>query len=518
MKKRFLSLLLALSLSLAIPSFAAGAAGPTPPTWCPAEEYAVFANSQAYKGDTWSKILSLREDAAAGNLAPTSSSSTVLYNRQRALKKSNDPGVRFELGLIDVKYALNAAAQGKAVGISSDFEMAAYYGKGDEPACYLAYLWNARSKLWTHDLTTGLEGALGYYAASVAYLFPYESFTMDQILNWGQANGVSAERLAYAKSLLFVTLDGDLVHPRSVRISADAVDTTTAQTRNQRTMVPIRRLAELMGATVDYDASSRQITIRRAADTFVMTLDRTEALRNGEPFQMDVAPYAENNRTYIPIRYIAECFGQSVEWNGGQQHVVIQEDKSVAGDSNLEAWALAMGALLNYENNPQEAHLFGGKRRFGANPVGGVVSNRLETTGPDFGRRILADSWGITDREALIAAVGTLVQSLDQTYPAWDLFRVSHLAQWGYLAGYVTYYEALELVEPAAQALCDQFSAWEAAYENYLEGWCAWSGQDAADVWQTSRGLLYREMRTTPDMARLLDDNLFQAGVVPLPG
>ena len=33
MKKRFLSLLLALSLSLAIPSFAAGAAGPTPPTW-----------------------------------------------------------------------------------------------------------------------------------------------------------------------------------------------------------------------------------------------------------------------------------------------------------------------------------------------------------------------------------------------------------------------------------------------------------------------------------------------------
>ena len=313
MKKRFLSLLLALSLSLAIPSFAAGAAGPTPPTWCPAEEYAVFVNSQAYKGDTWSKILSLREDAAAGNLAPTSSSSTVLYNRQWELKKSNDPGVRFELGLIDVKYALNAAAQGKTVGISSDFEMAAYYGKGDEPACYLAYLWNARSKLWTHDLTTGLEGA----------------------------NGVSAERLAYAKSLLFVTLDGDLVHPRSVRISADAVDTTTAQTRNQRTMVPIRRLAELMGATVDYDASSRQITIRRAADTFVMTLDRTEALRNGEPFQMDVAPYAENNRTYIPIRYIAECFGQSVEWNGGQQHVVIQEDKSVAGDSNLEAWALA---------------------------------------------------------------------------------------------------------------------------------------------------------------------------------
>ena len=122
-----------------------------------------------------------------------------------------------------------------------------------------------------------------------------------------------------------------------------------------------------------------------------MTLGSTQATRNGVPFQMDVAPYAENNRTYIPIRYIAEFFGQKVEWIGEQQHVRITEDKSVAEGSNLEHWALAMSAVLNYENNPHEAMLFGGKQRFGTDPVGGTSTNQLGMTGPDMGRKILRE-------------------------------------------------------------------------------------------------------------------------------
>lgn len=510
--KKFLSVLLVLTMlfSIAVPALAAG---PTPPAWCPAGEYAVFENSTAYTGETWEKLLSLREDAAAGNLAPTSSSNTVLYNRQRELKKSNDPGVRFELGLIDVKYALNAAAQGKTFGVSTNFEFAASYAGDQEDAKYLCYLWNARMSLAARDITTGLEGGLRWYAGAMEYLLPYEQFRFEDIYSHELVQTIPAERLAYAKSLIFVTLDGDLVHPRSMRVSQDYVDYTTAQSRNWRTMVPVRRLAELMGATVEYDAATREITIQRARDTIVLTLDSTTAYQNGAAFQMDVAPYAENNRTYIPIRYIAEFFGQSVVWREEQQHVVITEDKSVAGDSNLEAWALAMSALLNYENNANEAFLFGGKARFGTNPVGSDVSNQLETTGPDFGRYILANSWGIEDRDALFTQTAVLTDRADQAYPAWDLFRVSTLAQWGYLAGYITYVEALELVEPAAKQVARNYSSWDEAYEDYLSGYCRWAGLDTANVWQTERGQLYRTF-----LSSLMDDSLFTTGVIGLPG
>lgn len=40
----------------------------------------------------------------------------------------------------------------------------------------------------------------------------------------------------------------------------------------------------------------------------------------------------------------------------------------------------------------------------------------------------------------------------DRGILCWDLFRMSNLVQWGYLAGYITYPEALALLEPAGHA------------------------------------------------------------------
>lgn len=53
---------------------------------------------------------------------------------------------------------------------------------------------------------------------------------------------------------------------------------------------------------------------------------------------------------------------------------------------------------------------------------------------------------------------------------------MSNLVQFGYEAGYVTYEEALVLLEPAAKRLQASFSSWRRAYENYLDGYGWWSG------------------------------------------
>lgn len=502
--KKSLSILLALALCLAL-AVPVCAAAPVCPAWCPEEEYVTFAGSAAYSGQTWEQLTSLREYAASGKTEISRAADSKIYTTYNKLAYSSDPGVRFELGLVEVKLAMNALSQGKAAKDSHHFEMAAYYTE-DAAAKYLCYLWNARLSLAAQDITAGLSGGLRWYAGAVEYLLGYEQFSFDAIYNCELAKLLPAARLNCAREQLFVTLDGKLVHPRSVSVSADYLDTTTAQARHNRTMVPVRRLAELMGATVDYDAATKGITITRAADTIVLTLDSTTAYQNGVPFQMDVAPYAENNRTYIPIRYIAEFFCQKVDWKGAQQHVVITENKSVAGSSNVEDWAISMGALLNYENNPKEYDLFGGKHRFGAMPVGSAVNDRHNTTGPDFGRKILSESWHIEDRQSLLTTAASLARGTD----AWDLFRVSNLAQWGYLAGFVTYEEALKLVEPAAKQVAQRYSSWDAAYKDYMTGYCAWAGL-TGDIWQTERGVLYKEQ-----VAALLDNGLFRTGVIGL--
>lgn len=101
-----------------------------------------------------------------------------------------------------------------------------------------------------------------------------------------------------------------------------------------------------------------------------MTIGSKQAQVNGSPLEMDVAPYIENGRTYIPVRYMAEFFGQTVEWVGRKQQVAVCENKAAVQPSNLEAWALPMGAMLNHMNNAAQETLFGGKERWGSGPVG----------------------------------------------------------------------------------------------------------------------------------------------------
>ena len=69
----------------------------------------------------------------------------------------------------------------------------------------------------------------------------------------------------------------------------------------------------------------------------------------------------ESNQIYVSVDDLADWFGQTVTRSKDKQLIEITEDKSAAGSSNLEQWAISMGALLLYENNPKEANLFGGK-------------------------------------------------------------------------------------------------------------------------------------------------------------
>ena len=106
----------------------------------------------------------------------------------------------------------------------------------------------------------------------------------------------------------------------------------------------------------------------------------------------------------------------------------------------------------------------------------------------------------------------------DRGILCWDLFRMSNLVQWGYNAGYVTYAEALALLEPAATLLCANFSSWEEAYENYLDGYNWWARNNVLgeDIWQTERGVKYAQIKES--YGQIFDDSLFKTGVLPVPG
>lgn len=364
---------------------------------------------------------------------------------------------------------------------------------------------------------------------------------------------LSVPALAIHEGEIGICLDGSTYYPSNLPV----------QVRNGRTMVPIRDLAERLGADVEWVQETQEIVMTRGGSTVTMTLGETTADVDGTAMEMDAAPCAVEGHTLIPARYVAEFFGQKVTWDQEKQLVVVEEDKSVAGNSNLEAWALPMGAML-VRMNYGRIQGFGGDGR--AVPMSYSTNSGMSPvmTMAEFAREMLADGWDIHGRTDLIETVdymtvaghnldfleaASIADSLtdaemaaliaqsgevdaymwpytrvlsekwgDKGILAWDLFRMSNLAQWGYAAGYVTYAEALELVEPSAILLCETFSSWEEAYENYLDGynWWARTDLDGKDVWDTYRGRLYRSMRGG-EYAALFDDSLFTTGVIGLP-
>ena len=82
--------------------------------------------------------------------------------------------------------------------------------------------------------------------------------------------------------------------------------------KSNRTYVPIRALAESFSANVDWDNDARTVTVTRGDVKVVMTVGETTYTVNGKEATMDVAPEITGDRTYVPVRFVAEALGFTV--------------------------------------------------------------------------------------------------------------------------------------------------------------------------------------------------------------
>ena len=91
-------------------------------------------------------------------------------------------------------------------------------------------------------------------------------------------------------------------------------------------MVPIRFIAETLGFTVDWNEATQTVTMTDGKTTIVLTIGSTTMYINGKAKIMDVAPEISNDRTCVPVRFVAEGFGGVVGWEDATQMVTITLD------------------------------------------------------------------------------------------------------------------------------------------------------------------------------------------------
>lgn len=137
--------------------------------------------------------------------------------------------------------------------------------------------------------------------------------------------GIILLMVAFISLLASVSVSAD--EDINVMINGTAVNfDTPARIINGRTMVPVRAIFEALGAEVSWDAQTNTVTAENDIKKITMTIG-VNYITDGELYIiMDTAPVIIDSRTYIPARFAAEAFGNSVGWDEEKRTVHILTD------------------------------------------------------------------------------------------------------------------------------------------------------------------------------------------------
>ncbi len=100
---------------------------------------------------------------------------------------------------------------------------------------------------------------------------------------------------------------------------------TPPVTESDRTLVPMRFLFEKLGAEVSWDQETETATAQKANTVLSFSIDQNSAVVNGQPVTMDVPARLVNDKTMVPLRFLSENLGYTVEWDEATRMATIKE-------------------------------------------------------------------------------------------------------------------------------------------------------------------------------------------------
>jgi len=115
---------------------------------------------------------------------------------------------------------------------------------------------------------------------------------------------------------------------------------------NGRTYVPVRYLAEALGASVNWEGATRTVALTKEKVEVKLVVGNNVITVNGKGRPMDAVPLIRGRRTFLPARYIAEAFGYRVSWEPRARSVVIRSAligvlKEEGGGTEQRSWRVA---------------------------------------------------------------------------------------------------------------------------------------------------------------------------------
>lgn len=115
---------------------------------------------------------------------------------------------------------------------------------------------------------------------------------------------------------------------------------TPPQIVQGRTLVPMRAIFEALGATVSWDQPTNTVTAVYGETTIVLPIGKSTVTINGIPTVLDVAALTISGRTMVPLRFIAESLGADVAWVGATNTVDIVHQPATPNTPDIKVPAV----------------------------------------------------------------------------------------------------------------------------------------------------------------------------------
>ena len=139
---------------------------------------------------------------------------------------------------------------------------------------------------------------------------------------------------AGAVSLAFALFLGGAADAQvQVQINGQPVNVSPAPVmQDGRVFVPLRGVFESLGASVVY--SNGEINATGNGREISLHIGSTQATVDGNPQTIDVAPFIIGASTYVPLRFVSQALGATVDWDGTNHIVAITMQGAPSGNQS----------------------------------------------------------------------------------------------------------------------------------------------------------------------------------------
>jgi len=156
--------------------------------------------------------------------------------------------------------------------------------------------------------------SMAYISAAVnGYCLVSPQYTEDGGSYVGILKVSEENKMKQENGMIKVSIDGEVL----------AINDTDPIIKNDRVLAPMRAILEALGASLSWDEASKTATATRGDTVVTVTIGKNIATVNGEPEELDAPAVINNQRTLVPVRFIAESFGFHVEWDNKNRVVII---------------------------------------------------------------------------------------------------------------------------------------------------------------------------------------------------